>query len=186
MDNIEVLNTIKGELIPYWMEYHINASKSNFTKSVAGVVPEISSSFMCRHATMMLYKLLKSVGDKSYKIVGGYMYANDSIKSDVLDLYSKISDFKGIKIKHYWLENNTHIIDITADQLGHEGITYALKEDVLMKKRYQKLDDECSIGKIIGVSFMVNKWLSLINKDVVSNWKLEGSITIKNKNKIVL
>lgn len=104
MDDQDTLTTIRAFLEISWEKWKIERLRDL-------TVP--LSTGMCRFSSIFLHPILEDRTGRSWKMVGG-----ETRDGDV----GGMMDSNGEWQPHYWLTDGNMIVDVTADQFGHDPI----------------------------------------------------------------
>lgn len=175
------IEDLKAFLEPCHRQYHENilngagnlwiTSKDDSEAVRAGKAAP--SSTLCRQTTFLTRMLLKKACGETWSVGGGFclharVRAPDMLKTEVWEdirdsgkpvilppgdwLVTPDGNLYGL---HYWLEKDRAILDLTADQFGHESIVWTSSDDA----RYAKEPGRSKVGHITSTRSTALKWL---------------------------
>lgn len=131
------------------------------------------SATLCRHTTFLTRMLLKKVCGETWVVGGGYCRSEHLVASDVLkpeqcaalaSASEPMSTLHGdcrvtpegqVFGIHYWLEKDGVILDLTADQFGHEAIVMTTVDDA----RYLREPERSKASYVSSARSTAMKWL---------------------------
>ena len=132
---------IREKLVPLWLAHHEAVSRQPRRYPV----PADPSSFMCRHTSIFIQRLLAAQGE-IWSVVGG----------DIVDCSGKLHP-------HFWVENELIRIDLTASQFGYPDEVLLTQLD---DARYKMTDRLTQKNWTTGLNFTVSKWLAAWHANV--------------------
>lgn len=158
---------------------HENMANTGFHKNVSVVSRDVmegkcpASTTFCRHTSFIARYLLRKMFNEDWKVAGGYceslfMTAEEAVKESELERIQtsgkaqKVFD-NGWLITpdirclgaHWWLEKDGIILDLSADQFGHETIVISTDDD----PRYIKEAERCGASQLNSIRSTAMKWL---------------------------
>lgn len=128
MNNIQKqLADIREFLEIKWKQKHSSLSK-NMDKEYN---PPTLDHNMCRFTALFLRKVLNKITDNKWVIDGGDVWEPKYSTGGIQD---KNGNWNG----HYWLTSKDIIVDITANQFGHDKIIVTKKDNPTYDSNYTK------------------------------------------------
>lgn len=189
--NKEWLNNIKEYLESCHLSYHKNIAEECCDIVSRGVVAgnTAASTGLCKETSLFLKALISKEFKQTWHIVGGFclnpeMKANEYIKPSALegngpwvvfeDSWHVAEDKNTMFGRHWWLEKDGEILDLTSDQFGHEGITKVGVDD----SRYLKFDELGAIPSLADTQKIASHWFNnhLLNSDLISSNRKDNEI----------
>lgn len=178
--HIEFITDLRSYLESCCKQSHENMANSSFHRAVnmasisvvEGEIPPTTT--FCKHTSFAAKYLLDKLYGEKFTVAGGhckslFLNAEDTWKKETLSLAKNsekpISEFEGnwlINNKmecfgaHWWLEKDNTILDISADQFGHDSIIITSSDD----PRFIKNKEASKASKISGARATTLKWLN--------------------------
>jgi hypothetical protein len=137
----EALCSLREFLLPcwHWTQQNSLDHGQRFSVQKMTALPFPLSTNMCRHTTLFLQQQLALAGDSRWRVAGGWLANKDATVP---------------LIRHYWLEADGFILDLTADQAGWDEVILTPDDDV----RYTREASHCKQKLVSTLKGTTSQW----------------------------
>jgi hypothetical protein len=124
----ELAAATRERLMPLWRAFH--AEQERLARSIGRRWKDPHPAHgMCRLSSAMLADVMTEATGRRWKVHGG-----DTWNGDVGGMLGQDGEWHA----HYWIREGKTIVDITADQFGHDPVIVASSKDDRYKANYSR------------------------------------------------